>query len=96
MREEIIFRMTHLQPSRMKRPLGLADSLSSLHVAIRMYTILEVSEDCSLATVFRGDSPEVDVIELFSGSAEQAKAMFSSLKVRHQKELAILPAAGRP
>lgn len=80
----------------MKRPLGFADSLSSLHVAMRVYSILEVSEGRSLATVFRGDSPEVDVIELFSGNAARAEAMFSSLKVWHQKDLAILPAAGRP
>ena len=81
----------------MKRPLGFADGLTSLHVAFKVYNILEGGDGQQVATVFRADSPEVDVIELFSGSEERAKAMFSSLRVwrANTADLSILPVAGR-
>ena len=95
--QEFIFRVSHQRPSAMKRPLGFADGLTSLHVAFKVYNILEGGDGQQVATVFRADSPEVDVIELFSGSEERAKAMFSSLRVwrANTADLSILPVAGR-
>ena len=71
-----MFRVAHRAPFRLKRPLGFADSLTSLQRAVRIYAIVD-SSGGSLR-VCRSSSPDIDLVDMFSSQAAATQRMLGA------------------
>jgi hypothetical protein len=75
----IIFRVPHIKPSSMKRPMQFADGIHSSDIAIKQYDIVEMTSDtCILAR--RSDKQNIDIMDLLTTRAVPATSILDSMK----------------
>ena len=67
--------------------------MTPLHIAIKIY---EIAEEGAVTTVYRSNTPDIDLVDLFSGSIARVEPLLEELKQwKVQKDVSILPVMGR-
>lgn len=76
----LVFRVTHQSPSKLKRPMACADTLTSLHCAVRVYSssFCGPHGDLDPIIIERHDAPDIDLVDFFSGPAEALERRLST------------------
>ena len=66
-----IFRVTHKQPYKMKRPLQSIDNVSNQDIAIRLYKVQEILEGGRLLKATEARDQDISVLHLLTSSSLQ-------------------------